>query len=438
MSKLPAELIRQKRDGGTFDEKDIKTFVKGAVDGSWGDAQLGAMLMACLLRGLDDTETTSLTRAMTDSGDRLSWDDVGPCLDKHSTGGVGDKVSLLLAPIVAACGGFVPMISGRGLGHTGGTLDKLEAIPGYDTHPANDVLRAVVQDAGCAIVGATENLAPADARLYGIRDVTATVSSIPLITASILSKKLAAGLDALVMDVKVGNGAFMPSMADANALARSLVDVATLAGLPTRAWITDMDQVLGHSAGNGVEVREVIAALTGGPFESRLREVVVALACELLVLGGVLAADAAPDAVERSMAGGDAAERFARMTAGLGGPVDLLDDPDKHLLRARHEMPVPAPREGVVEDIDVRAVGLAIVALGGGRARASDAVDPTVGLVGVAGIGDSVGAGRPLAMLHASSRVRAEGAIEQLQAAFRIGDGAATPTPVLKQVLGAA
>src|SRR5918997_3547030 len=332
------DLIRVKRDGGELSEDQLTALVNGIADGSVSDAQVGALAMAIVLRGMTPAERIALTGAMRDSGDVLDWSDAGlpgPALDKHSTGGVGDKVSLLLGPIVAACGGAVPMISGRGLGHTGGTLDKLESIPGYDTSPEPDELRRVVAGAGAAIVGQTARLAPADRRLYAIRDATGTVESIPLIVASILSKKLAAGLDALVMDVKVGSGAFMPGREQADELARAIVEVAVGNGLPTAAVLTDMDRVLGRTAGNAVEVRESIDHLTGAASDERLREVTLALSAELLVLGGVERdAGAARAATERALDGGAAAERFAAMVSRLGGPGDLLEAPDRHLRTA--------------------------------------------------------------------------------------------------------
>src|ERR687895_2618668 len=275
---LAAEVIRRKRDGLALDAAELDFLVAGITDGSLSDAQVGAFAMALFLRGMDADERVALTAAMTRSGTVLEWDLDRPVLDKHSTGGVGDKVSLMLAPIVAACGGAVPMISGRGLGHTGGTLDKLNSIPGYDTKPEVDRLQRVVDEVGCAIVGQTAEVAPADRRLYAVRDATGTVESLPLIVASILSKKLAAGLDALVMDVKFGSGAFMSARADADELARALVEVAGGAGLPTVALLTDMDQVLGETAGNAVEVREAIDYLTGAAREPRLHEVTIALA----------------------------------------------------------------------------------------------------------------------------------------------------------------
>ena len=323
MSYIP-DLIRIKRDGGELSEEQVRELVTGIADGTVSDAQVGALAMAIVLNGMSPDERITLTGAMRDSGDVLDWSDAGlpgPALDKHSTGGVGDKVSLLLAPIVAACGGAVPMISGRGLGHTGGTLDKLESIPGYDTTPEPDAFRTAVSRAGAAIVGQTARLAPADRRLYAIRDATGTVESIPLIVASILSKKLAAGLDALVMDVKVGSGAFLPDREQAEELARAIVEVANGNGLPTSALLTDMDRVLGRTAGNAVEVRESIDHLTGAASDERLREVTLALSAELLALGGVYPDVAgAREAAENALDGGAAAERFGAMVTRAGRP----------------------------------------------------------------------------------------------------------------------
>src|SRR6202042_1350256 len=329
---LTAELIRRKRDGLELSADEISSLVSGIADGSVTDAQVGALAMAIVWRGMTAAERVALTGAMTRSGDVLEWNGAGlsgPVLDKHSTGGVGDKVSLLLAPIVAACGAFVPMISGRGLGHTGGTLDKLESIPGYEVVLEPDRLRAAVARVGCAIVGQTARLAPADRRLYAIRDATGTVESIPLIVGSILSKKLAAGLDALVMDVKAGSGAFLPDLERARELARAIVEVGAGNGMPTTALLTDMNQVLGRTAGNAVEVRESIDHLTGAASDGRLREVTLTLSAELLVLGGVQSdLVTAREAAERALDGGAAAERFAEMVVELGGPADLLEHPE--------------------------------------------------------------------------------------------------------------
>jgi thymidine phosphorylase len=437
MSYIP-DLIRTKRDGGELSEEQVRELVAGIADGTVTDAQVGALAMAIVLRGMTSAERIALTGAMRDSGEVLDWSDAGlpgPALDKHSTGGVGDKVSLLLAPVVAACGGAVPMISGRGLGHTGGTLDKLESIPGYDTAPEPDEFRRVVATAGAAIVGQTARLAPADGRLYAIRDATGTVESIPLIVASILSKKLAGGLDALVMDVKVGSGAFLPDREQTEELARTIVEVSTANGLPTTALLTDMDRVLGRTAGNAVEVCETIDHLTGAARDERLREVTLALSAELLVLGGVEPdAGAARAAAERALDAGAAAERFTEMVRELGGPADLLEAPDRHLRTAAVTVAAEPAEPGVVSAVDVRAVGLAVVALGGGRARETDRVDHSVGLTDVAAPGEEVApGGRPLAMVHAADEDSARRAVEALRAAYALGDAPPkAPPPVLE------
>jgi thymidine phosphorylase len=426
---IPQEVIRQKRDGGALDEADIAAFVAGIGEGRVTEAQVAAFCMAVFFRGMEPEEIVALTRAMTASGDRLDWagaDLDGPVLDKHSTGGVGDTVSLMLAPMVAACGGFVPMISGRGLGHTGGTLDKLESIPGYDAKPAPDRFRQVVREVGCAIIGQTDSLAPADRLIYGVRDVTATVESIPLITASILSKKLAAGLGGLVMDVKTGSGAFMTDFGRARALAETIAAVAGGAGLPTVALVTPMDQPLANAAGNAVEVRWAIDYLEGRHRESRLHGVTMALAAELLVLGGLAPdAEAALGQLERVLANGRAAETFQRMVARLGGPADLLEHPDRHLPRAPLVRPVPAPAAGTVIAIDTRAIGMAVVALGGGRTRAADPVDHAVGLTDIVALGDVVEAGQPLALIHGRDEAAMAVAAARVAGAVTLGEGGA-------------
>ncbi len=429
----PAEIIRAKRDGHTLTEPQIQAFVRGLVDGSWNDGQAAAMAMAVLLRGMGTAETVAFTRAMTLSGEVLRWDDAnlpGPALDKHSTGGVGDKLSLMLAPIVAACGGVVPMISGRGLGHTGGTLDKLEALPGYRVDVDRTTLLATLRDAGCAIVGASAQLAPADRRLYAIRDVTATVESVPLITASILSKKLAAGLHGLVLDVKVGSGAFTPTLVQAQELAQSLVSTACGAGLPARALISDMNAVLGRTAGNALEVAEAIAFLRGDAIDPRQRELTLALSAELLHLGGLAATQADALAMaEKALVSGAAAERFARMVAALGGPRDVLNQPG--LQTAPVVAPVSAPLAGYVAAPDVRALGLVVVQLGGGRVRAGDAVDARVGLSQVLPPGTRVAPGEPLALVHAADTDSAARAVQAVLQASRISDDAGAAGPVL-------
>jgi thymidine phosphorylase len=432
---LAQEIIRRKRDGHGLERAQIDAFVNGLVDGSWSEAQAAAMAMALFLNGLSDAETVALTHAMTHSGDVLQWADAhlhGPLLDKHSTGGVGDKVSLLLAPIVAACGGIVPMISGRGLGHTGGTLDKLDSIPGYRTVVATEVLQAALRSAGCAIVGQTASLAPADRRLYAIRDVTATVESIPLITASILSKKLAAGLHGLVMDVKAGNGAFAADAAMARSLARSLVRVATGAGLPTRAWITDMNQVLGHSCGNAVEVAEALAFLQGAQRDPRLLELTRALCAELLLAGALAAQrDEAFARIDAVLADGSALTHFARMVAALGGPIDFVERAAVHLPKAPVQRAVLATRGGWVGAMATREIGLIVVELGGGRRRADDTVDPRVGLTDVVPLGLRVEVGQRLAMVHAASQDNAAAAAAALRNCIGIVDEPPAASPVL-------
>jgi len=433
---LPQELIRRKRDGGELEGHEIEWLVRGITDGWVSDAQVGAFAMAVVLKGMTRDERVALTGAMMRSGEVLDWSEAGlpgPALDKHSTGGVGDKVSLLLGPMVAACGGAVPMISGRGLGHTGGTLDKLESIPGYLTTPDPERLRAAVRNAGCAIIGQTRDLAPADRRLYAIRDATATVESLPLIVASILSKKLAAGLDALVMDVKAGSGAFMTDIDSARELAQAIVDVAAGNGLPARALITDMDRVLGRTAGNALEVREAIDHLTGAAGDPRLVEITVELCRELLALGGLDGRDPA-----EALRSGAAAERFAAMVAELGGPSDLLERPDAHLpVAPRVSAALPA-RAGIVTTVDVRAVGLAVVALGGGRRHETESIDHAVGLSEVAAPGERVGpADAPLAVVHARTEADADAAIAALRAAFTVGDEAPVDPPAILERLSA-
>ena len=432
---LPQEVIRSKRDGARLTDTEIAQFVAGLTDGTIGDAQAAALAMAVFFNGMDIEERVALTRAMSQSGTNMHWDRAdlhGPVIDKHSTGGVGDKVSLMLAPLVAACGAHVPMISGRGLGHTGGTLDKLDSIPGYRTKPDNDLFHKVVTDVGCAIIGQTSNLAPADGRLYAIRDVTATVESIALITASILSKKLAAGLDALVMDVTFGNGAFMTDLSQAEELAHSIVTVARSAGLVTNALLTDMNQVLGRTAGNALEVREAIDWLTGASNDARLTQVVLALGAEMLVVGGLSPdIDSATGRLVAARGAGAAAERFQDMVTALDGPNDLVEKPDTHLRAAAVILRVDATDAGFVQAVDTRAVGLTVVSLGGGRTRVDDDIDHTVGLTDVAGIGEYVDRERPLAVIHSRSDSEATIAAAGLRAAFRIGDAPAEPGPVV-------
>lgn len=422
---LPQEIIRKKRDGGELSAEEVAFFVNGLTQNSVTEGQVAALAMAVFFNGMTRAEAVALTLAMRDSGEVLSWNELdGPVVDKHSTGGVGDNVSLMLAPIVAACGAYVPMISGRGLGHTGGTLDKMDSIPGYQTQPDVASFRRTVRAAGCAIIGQTADLAPADKRFYAIRDITATVESIPLITASILSKKLAGGLQALVLDVKAGNGAFMANARNAGALAKSLVEVANGAGLKTLALITDMNQPLASAAGNAVEVQNAVDFLTGGARDKRLEEVTLGLAAEMLVAAGL--ARSSRDglkAARSALDSGNAAEIFGRMVSALGGPADFVENTEKHLLRAKVELAVKAPRHGFVAATETREIGLAVVALGGGgRTRAGDAVDHAVGLTHLLPLGAEVRRGEPLAIIHARSQSDAEAAVRTVLSAYTIGE----------------
>ena len=434
---LAQEIIRHKRDGAALSPAQIAAFVAGLSRGDWSDAQAAAMAMAILLRGMTDIEAQGLTDAMAHSGEVLDWSQAGlngPVLDKHSTGGVGDKVSLMLAPMLAACGAVVPMISGRGLGHTGGTLDKLEALPGYRVDADHAEVLATLRAAGCAIVSASATLAPADRRLYAIRDVTATVDSVPLITASILSKKLAAGLGSLVLDVKCGNGAIATTLEQARTLARSLVDVAKRAGLPTVALISDMNQVLGDHAGNALEVREAVDFLTGTRREPRLLKLTLELGAEVLVLAGL---DASVEAARKRLAAalyhGHAAERFAQMVAARGGPCDVLRD--AALPQAPVQRAVPAPGSGYVATVDTRALGLAVVELGGGRRRGGDVVDPRVGLAFCRPIGAAVHSGDALAVVHAADDASADAAVRAVLAAYHVGIIAVAAPPLILERL---
>jgi thymidine phosphorylase len=357
-------------------------------------------------------------------------------VDKHSTGGVGDLVSLVLGPLVAACGGFVPMISGRGLGHTGGTLDKLESIPGYCVTPSAEVFRQVVRDCGVAIIGQTAALAPADKKIYAVRDITATVESIDLITASILSKKLAAGLRFLVMDVKCGNGAFMADQASAQILAKRLVEVANGAGMPTTALITDKNQPLARSAGNALEVREAIEFLRGGKTNARLREVVFALSAQMLAVSGL--AESLGEALaklEAALASGRAAEVFAKMVRGLGGPADLLENPDRHLAIAPITREVKSPVGGFVSRMDTRDLGLAVVALGGGRSRVEDVIDHSVGIEFQVSLGDKIEPGQTLAIIHAADSLRAEAAAKSIARHIHLGTEVPTKNPIILETI---
>ncbi|UJW84842.1 thymidine phosphorylase [Devosia sp. SL43] len=423
---LPQEVILKKRNGEALAPAEIAQFIAGFAEGTVSHAQAAAFAMAVYFRDMTMPERVALTLAMRDSGAVLDWSDLdGPVADKHSTGGVGDNVSLMLAPILAAIGIYVPMISGRGLGHTGGTLDKFDAIPGYTTSPDNALFRKVVKSTGCAIIGQTADLAPADKTLYAIRDVTGTVESISLITASILSKKLAAGLGALILDVKTGSGAFMPTLDKSRDLARSLVEVANGAGLKTSALITDMNEPLASAAGNGLEVRNAVDFLTGKHQDARLREVTLALCAELAAMTGI-----APDVlsarklVEDALDSGRATERFSRMVTALGGPADFVEQMDRHLAAAPIIRDVFASGPGTIAEIDTRGVGMAVVALGGGRTMPTDKIDHTVGFDRLLGLGARVDMTIPIARIHARDEASAADAEARLKSAYRLGDSA--------------
>jgi len=420
---LPEEIIRKKRDGKELSTEAIRGFVDGITHGKVSDAQIGAFAMAVHIRSMSKAEQFALTLAMRDSGRCLHWAELdGPVLDKHSTGGIGDLVSLVMAPMLAACGAYVPMISGRGLGHTGGTLDKMESIPGFKINLSHETFRQTVRKAGLAIIGQGSDLAPADGRIYAVRDVTATVDSIPLIVASILSKKLAEGLDGLVLDIKTGNGAFMIKRNSARELAVNLIEVAALANLPCRALISDMNQPLARTAGNALEMREAIEFLTGGSRRSRLEDVVFALGSELLMLGKLAENPrVARLKLNQVIESGLAAERFARMIAMQGGPADLLDKPEKYLLPAPVIRVLPAPRKGCVAFMDTRAIGLCIVGLGGGRRSIEDSIDHRVGLSGFCLVGDSLDRGEPLVTIHAADEAAWQAAAQTLTEAIVIG-----------------
>lgn len=434
---IPQEIIRRKRDGLSLTPQEIAAFIEALSKDGISEGQAAAFAMAVFFRGMNRDEMVALTLAMRDSGDVLSWRDIGrPVADKHSTGGVGDNVSLMLAPIVAACGLAVPMISGRGLGHTGGTLDKLEAIPGYDVMPDEALFCRTVQSVGCAIIGQTGDLAPADKRLYAIRDVTATVDSIPLITASILSKKLAAGLETLVLDVKVGNGAFMRSLEDARILSRALVDVAVGAGLPTTALITDMNQPLGDAAGNAVEIVNCLAFLAGHKAGTRLEKVVLSFAAEMLVQAQKAATLEEGEALASvALSSGRAMEVLARMASALGGPSDFVENPSRYLASAPVILPVLAARSGWLASCATRDLGMVVVELGGGRRKPSDTINPAVGISDILPLGVRVEKGEPIAVVHAASSEDAERAIRRIEGCYGIADSAPEiAPPILERI----
>lgn len=434
---LPQETIRRKRNGETLSAAEIGDFIRGLSEGSISEGQVAAFAMAVWFNGMQRDETVALTLAMRDSGDVLDWSALGrPIADKHSTGGVGDNVSLMLAPIVASCGVAVPMISGRGLGHTGGTLDKLQSIAGYDIMPDEARFRAVVRQAGCAIIGQTGDLAPADKRLYAIRDVTATVDSVPLITASILSKKLAAGLETLVLDVKVGNGAFMTDLDEARGLARSLVEVANGAGVKTSALITDMNEPLADATGNALEVAHAVAFLKGLKSGARSETVTLALAAEMLASTGAASdVDEGRTMAAQALRSGRALETFGRMVAALGGPADFVDRPWDFMAKAPVELAIEAPEAGVLAACNARDVGMAVIGLGGGRIRPTDDIDHAVGFSHLLPLGTRVNKGDTIGRVHARDLAAAEKARHEMLAHYTIADAAEGARPAIVETI---
>lgn len=432
---FPQHVIARKRDGHALSREEIQAFVRGATDGSWADYQLSALLMAIFLRGMTPEETAHYTDAMMRSGVVADLSAVpGVKVDKHSTGGVGDKISIPLAPMVVACGVPVPMISGRGLGHSGGTLDKLESIPGFRTDLSLAAYGAQVARIGCALIGQTKDLAPADKKLYALRDVTATVECIPLICGSILSKKLAEGIDALVLDVKFGRGAFMKTKADARRLAAALVAVGRAGGKQVRAVLTAMDQPLGRTVGNALEVEESIACLRGeGPAD--VMEVTYTLGAHMLVLGGVANDEAAArEKLAAVVANGKALEKLREIVVAQGGDGRVIDEPTR-LPQAKLKVALPAARTGIVTDVDAMGVALAALRLGAGRARAEDKVDPAVGVSGLVKIGERVESGAPLGVIHANDEKALAEAHAMLAKAIVVGEADRPETRLIEEVI---
>lgn len=419
---IPQEFIRKKRDNSLLSKEEIKQFINGVMDGSVANEHISAFAMAVYFTGMSLDEKTNLTTAMRDSGNTLSWDLNGPIVDKHSTGGVGDTVSLMLGPMLAACGAYVPMISGRGLGHTGGTLDKFESIPGYNVLPDDKLFKEVVRDCGVAIIGQTSSLAPADKRIYSIRDVTATVESVPMISASILSKKLAEGLDSLIMDVKVGNGAFMPTYEKSVELAKSIVEIANNAGVKTVALLTDMNQSLASNAGNALEVKEAVEYLQNRVKNPRLHEVNIKLCSQALISSSLVSnEDEARKKLDEVLSNGKALEIFEKMTYSLGGPNNFVEKYEDYLEKANFIKPIFSEEEGIVEFIDTIALGMCVVSLGGGRIKPSDVIDHSVGLENIIALGAKVDRQTPLAIIHAKDEDSFKEAKKRVINAIKIG-----------------
>ena len=435
---IPQEIIRRKRDKKVLSKEEISLFVKGLTDGSFSDSQIAAMSMAILLNGMIPEEIVNLTEAMTTSGDTINWASVVDndlVCDKHSTGGVGDKTSIILAPILAACGLFVPMISGRGLGHTGGTLDKFDSIPGYNTQPDLDTFKKVVKDVGCAIIGQTENLAPADKKLYSIRDIVGTVESLPLITSSILSKKIASGLKTLVLDVKVGNGSFNSTIEIARDLSNSLVRVAQGAGLQCEAILTDMNQVLGKSAGHTLEILECANFLTNQEKDKRLETITYELTASILMMSQKLSKEDALKKINNVMSKGQAAEKFEKMVHALGGPSDILSSHEKHLEINAIKNDIFSTKSGWVQKIKTRDLGLILIELGGGRKKVIDKINFNVGYNNVLRVGDKIDPTQPLLTVYTESENDYENVREKIEECFIIADTEVHKLPQIYEVI---
>ena len=435
---IPQEIIRKKRDKKVLSKEEISLFVKGLTDGSFSDSQVAAMSMAIFLNGMIPEEIVNLTEAMTTSGDTINWAgvfDTDLVCDKHSTGGVGDKTSVILAPILAACGLFVPMISGRGLGHTGGTLDKFDSIPGYNTQPDLDTFKKVVKEVGCAIIGQTSNLAPADKKLYSIRDIVGTVESLPLITSSILSKKIASGLKTLVLDVKVGNGSFNSTIDIARDLSHSLVKVAKGAGLQCEAIITDMNQVLGKSAGHILEMSECIDFLKNQEKESRLEIITYELVASILMMSQNLSKEDALKKIDTVISNGQAAEKFEKMVHALGGPSDIMSSRNNHLKINAIKKDIFSTQFGWVKEIKTRDLGLILIELGGGRKQVTDKINFNVGYDQVLRVGDKVDVSTPLLKVYTNSEDDYENVRKKIEDCFIIADTEVSELPYTYEVI---
>ena len=422
---IPQEIIRKKRDKRSLSKEEINEFVKGLTDGSFSDPQIAAMSMAIFSNGMIPEETVYLTEAMTNSGDTINWSDTVDSelvCDKHSTGGVGDKTSIVLAPILAACGLYVPMISGRGLGHTGGTLDKFDSIPGYNTQPNLDMFKKVVKEVGCAIIGQTSNLAPADKKLYSIRDIVGTVESLPLITSSILSKKIASGLKSLILDVKVGNGSFNSTIEISRELSQSLVSVAKGAGLKCEAIITDMNQVLGKSAGHTLEMLECIKYLKNEIKDYRLEKITNELISSLLMMVHKISKEDALKKIEEVLSNGAAAEKFEKMASGLGGPKNILSTYETDLHNESTARDIFSDKEGWIEKIHTRELGLILIELGGGRKQVSDKINYGVGYDSVISVGEKIDSTKPLLQLHSNTEDDSKDLEERIKDCFIISE----------------